>query len=52
VEKLNDFLKTDAYLRVANNQIEIAQFINKNFSFYAAIENIVNDVPLNCSIKG
>ena len=52
VEKLNDFLKTDAYLRVANNQMEISQFINKNFSFYAAIENIVNDVPLNCSIKG
>jgi hypothetical protein len=51
VNKLNLFLKTDAYLRVANNQLEIARYINQKFSFYAAVENIVNNVPLNCVIK-
>lgn len=50
IEKLNEFLKTDAYLSVSKKQIEIAEYINKNFSFYSAIEKIVNDMPLNCLI--
>lgn len=52
VQKLNDFLKTDAYLTVANNQIEIAQFINQKFSFYAAVDSLINNEPLACAIKG
>jgi hypothetical protein len=50
LEKLKEFMKTDAYLEVANNRKEIANFIDQNFSFYAAIERVVNHIPLKYSI--
>ena len=43
VEKLNRFLKTDAYLVVANNRKEIAQYIDENLGFYQMIENHLNE---------
>lgn len=46
LDKLEEFMKTDAYLEVANNRKEIANFIDQNFSFYSAIEKVVNHVPL------
>lgn len=39
VAKLNQFLRTDAFLEVANNRQEIAKFIDKNLGFYQMIEN-------------
>lgn len=38
VDRLNQFLKTDAYLAVSDNRKEIAKYIDENFSFYQMIE--------------
>ena len=38
VEKLNQFLQTDAYLEVSNNRKEIAEYIDRNLGFYSMIE--------------
>jgi hypothetical protein len=46
LDKLEEFMKTDAYLEVANNRKEIAKFIDENFSFYSAIGKVVNHQPL------
>lgn len=42
VEKLNNFLQTDAYLVVANNRSEIAQYIDQKYGFYSMIEKFLN----------
>ena len=48
VEKLNKFLQTDAYLVVAKNRDNIAQYIDQKFGFYSMIEKFLNgqDVQL------
>ena len=51
IEKLNLFLKTDAYKAVANNRHQIASFIDKKFGFYSVVEDLVNNRPLQCSIN-
>ena len=51
IEKLNHFLKTKAYKIVANNRREIASFIDRKFGFYSAVEDLVNNRPLQCSIN-
>lgn len=38
VEKLNQFLQTEAYLEVSNNRKEIAEYIDRNLGFYSMIE--------------
>jgi len=42
LDRLEEFMKTDAYLIVANNRKEIADYIDKNFSFFSAIDKVVN----------
>ena len=40
--KLEEFMNTDAYLTVANHRKEIAEYVDKNFSFLSAIDKAVN----------
>ena len=42
LDKLEEFIKTDAYLAVANQRKEIAEHIDKNFLFLSAIDKAVN----------
>jgi hypothetical protein len=42
IEKLNRFLKTDAYLEVSNHRKEIAQFIDQRYSFYSMVERFIS----------
>lgn len=51
LQKMEEFIKTDAYLIISSNRKEIADFIDKNFSFFSAIEKIVNHLPLRQYIK-
>ena len=46
LNKLNNFLKTDAYLRVAKHRKEIADFIDKNYSFYSMVEKFLSNEPI------
>lgn len=46
LQKLNNFLKTDAYLSVANHRKEIAEFIDQNYSFYSMIEKYLSNEPI------
>ncbi|WP_397392585.1 glycosyltransferase family 10 domain-containing protein [Polynucleobacter sp.] len=50
LNKLNAFLKTNAYKVVAENRNEIASYIDHKFGFYSAIEDIVNGKNLQCTI--
>lgn len=50
LNELNIFLRTDAYLTVANNRGKIASYITENFSAFSAIEDIVNGRPLKFDI--
>jgi hypothetical protein len=43
---LEKFIKTDAYKRVSNNRIEITEKIYSNFSFYTALEKLIEGKPL------
>lgn len=44
--KLEAFIKTDAYLAISKNRQEISDYIDQNFSFFSAIERVVNNEPL------
>jgi hypothetical protein len=46
IEKLNQFLKTEAYLIVSNNRQKIAEYIHNNFSFYQCIAKILEKEEL------
>ncbi len=48
IKKLNLFLQTDAYIDIANNRAQIAQFIDQKFGFYSMIEKFIDgqDVKL------
>ena len=51
IKKLNIFLKTAAYKKVADNRSKIATYIDKKFGFYSAVEHLVNDNSLSCLIN-
>jgi hypothetical protein len=51
IEKLNAFLKTDTYKKVANHRNEITHFIDEHFSIYRAIDDLVHDRPLRNLIQ-
>jgi hypothetical protein len=46
LQKLDNFLKTDAYLSVANHRQEIADFIDQNYSFYSMIDKFLSGKPI------
>ncbi len=46
IGKLNQFLKTDNYRVVADNRPEIADVIYSKYSFYSALDNLLQDRPL------
>jgi len=50
LDKLDKFMNSDAYLLVANNRKQIADYIDRHFSFYAAIEKVASHLPLEFCI--
>lgn len=49
--KLQKFINSDAYLTIANNRREIAEYVDRNFSFFSAIETAVNHKPFQFYIE-
>jgi hypothetical protein len=49
ITDLNEFIKTDAYKIISENQIEIINYIYDKFSFYSALNCLIKNEPLPIS---
>lgn len=51
IPTLNAYLESDAYKVISDRREEISTFIYEKYSFYAALENILNDRPLSVVVN-
>jgi len=49
IPALNAFLKSDAHLLISKNREEITDYIYERYSFYSALERILENQPLSVS---
>ncbi|MFZ5524744.1 MAG: hypothetical protein ACOY9D_11785 [Pseudomonadota bacterium] len=51
IDKLNDFIATDAYKAVSDNRAAICKIIYEKYSFYSALERLLANEPLSVIAK-
>jgi hypothetical protein len=51
INRLNDFIATDAYKTVSDHRAEICKIIYEKYSFYSALEKLLANEPLSVTAK-